>query len=744
MEILELEGLVEAIIFRSEDTGYVVAKVTANKELITIVGVMPLIREGQQIEIKGNWIQHKQFGRQFNVQEYQEKLPTSASEIEKYLSTGIINGIGPVTAKKIVKAFGKDTLNILDNNIERLKELDGIGDKKFDIIVKSYSETKDLKDIIMYFQKYGVSINQCLKIYKKFGVDSKDIVSNNPYILNEEITGIGFLTADKIAKEFGIEDISPFRIQSGIKYVLNNFSSMGNTYMPKERLIAECEKVLSVNRDVVEENIYNAVLDEKLKVENIKGVEAVYLLPYYYCELGVTNRIITLSIENFQTINTDVLFEIESFEKKNNIKCAPSQKEAIIGAFDSGVEIITGGPGTGKTTIIKSIIEIYENAGMKVLLAAPTGRAAKRMTESTGREAKTIHRLLEMGVSDEENSFFGKGEGEPLEADVIIIDEASMIDIMLMNSLLKAVRLGTRLIIVGDVDQLPSVGPGNVLRDLIDSNFIKVVRLNEIFRQGKESMIVVNAHRINNGEMPYLNKKGGDFFFDSRDEIDNILTTIIDLINRRLPMFNSKWNKIRDIQVLSPTRKGVLGVDNLNNKIQEILNPPGKGKKEKKVRDIVFREGDKVMQIKNNYSLEWNRIGGDGDNKGVGVFNGDMGFIESINEERSILTVVFDDERRVIYEFTFLDELELAYAITIHKSQGSEFKVVITPAFMGSMFLMNRNILYTGITRAKELVVVVGSQKALKYMVANTNNMERYSSLKERIVDITLNNAPNN
>ncbi len=373
---------------------------------------------------------------------------------------------------------------------------------------------------------------------------------------------------------------------------------------------------------------------------------------------------------------------------------------------------------------------------MKVLLAAPTGRAAKRMTESTGQEAKTIHRLLEMGVSEDENSFFGRGEGEPLEGDVIIIDEASMIDIMLMNSLLKAIKLGTRVIIVGDVDQLPSVGPGNVLRDLINSNFIKVVRLNEIFRQGKESMIILNAHRINNGELPYLNKKDGDFFFDNRENNESILQTILDLVNRRIPMFNSKWNKVKDIQILSPTRKGILGIENLNNELQAILNPPDKYKKERKFKDFIFRVGDKVMQTKNNYSLKWNRIGGYGDNEGVGVFNGDMGFIESIDEENNTITVIFDDERRIVYDNVYVEELELAYAITIHKSQGSEFKVVITPTFMGSAFLMNRNILYTGITRAKELVVVVGSQKALKYMVDNTNSMERYSSLKERILDI--------
>ena len=734
MEILD--GLVEAVIFKSEDTGYVVAKITANKEVNTIVGTMPLIKEGQQIEVKGEWIKHKQFGRQFNVEEYKEVLPTSTKEIEKYLSTGIIHGIGPVTAKKIVKAFGEETLNILDNNIERLKEVEGIGKKKYNIIYQSYLETRELKDIIMFFQKHGVTINQCLKIYKKFGGDAQNIVSENPYILSDEISGIGFLTSDRIAKSLGIEPISDFRIQSGIKYVLNSFSGLGNTYMPKDKLINEAQRVLSVDKELIEVNIYNSVLEGKIKIEKINEIEAVYSLPYYFCELGVTNKIITLSIENFQTINSDITFEISSFERKNNIVFADSQKEAILGAFENGIEIITGGPGTGKTTIIKCIIEIYENNGMKVLLGAPTGRAAKRMTESTGREAKTIHRLLEMGVSDNENSFFGRGEGEPLEGDVIIVDEASMIDIMLMNSLLKAIKLGTRLIIVGDADQLPSVGPGNVLRDLIDSEFIKVVRLKDIFRQGKESMIITNAHRINNGELPYLNKKGGDFFFDNRESNEEILETILDLVNRRLPLFNSKWNKIRDFQVLSPTRKGILGVDNLNNELQSILNPPSKDKKERKFKDSVFREGDKVMQTKNNYSLKWNRINGYGDNEGVGIFNGDMGFIESISEENRTVTVVFDDERRIVYDNLYVEELELAYAITIHKSQGSEFKVIITPAFMGSAFLMNRNILYTGITRAKELVVVVGNQRALKYMVDNTNSMERYSSLKERILDI--------
>lgn len=732
-----LNGIVESIVFKSDDTGYVVSKIRIDKDCINAVGIVPFLKEGQHVKLKGQWVIHKQFGRQFNIEEYEEVLPDSVEGIKKYLSTGIIHGIGPITAKKIVDKFKEETLDILENHIERLQEIEGIGEKKFRIIYESYIEQKDLKDIIIYFQGHGMTTNQCIKIYKKFGVDAKAIVSENPYILSDEISGIGFITADRIANSLGIESISPFRIQSGIRYILNQFSASGNTYMPKNNLIDEVSKILGVPTQMVEENLYNLALETKIKIEKINDIEAVFSLPYYYCELGVTNKIITLSIENFRTINTDVEFEIEAFERKNKIEFASSQREAIVGAFENGIEIITGGPGTGKTTIIKSIIEIYENNGMKVLLGAPTGRAAKRMTESTGREAKTIHRLLEMGVSEDENSYYGKGESEPLEADVIIIDEASMIDIMLMHSLLKAIKLGTRLIIVGDVDQLPSVGAGNVLKDLIESNFIKVVRLKDIFRQGEESLIVTNAHKINNGEMPYINRRDGDFFFENKEDVDLILSTIIDLINRRLPNFKKSWDKYRDIQILTPTRKGILGVQNLNNKLQEVLNPKSPSKREKELKEVVFREGDKVMQTKNNYSLKWTRIGGSGENEGVGVFNGDMGFIQSINEEEKTITIVFDDERKVIYDYIYLDELELAYAITIHKSQGSEFKVIITPAFMGSPLLMNKNLLYTAITRAKELVVVVGSPKALKYMVSNTRSMDRYSSLRDRIIEIT-------
>ena len=738
MEVLN--GIVESIVFKSSDTGYTVIKFRENNIIHTAVGVLPHVKEGQNLKITGSWVNHSQFGKQFKVEECEEILPTSKDGIEKYLSSGIIQGIGPVTAKKIVNKFGEDTLNILDNNIERLKEIEGIGKKKLETIIESYREQRELKNITIFLQTHGLSVNQCLKIYKKYGASSVDTVKNNPYILCDEISGIGFKTSDKIARSLGIEIDSPFRIQSGIRYVINEFCANGHTFMPKDELIKEASNVLTVSEDIIEENIKNAALDRKIKLEKVNDKEGVFTIPNYYCELGITNRILTLAISNFQDISVDVDHLILQFEKKNNITFAESQKDAIISAFQNGIEIITGGPGTGKTTIIKCIIEIFETCGLKVLLGAPTGRAAKRMSESTGKEATTIHRMLDMGVFEKEESVFVTNADEhSLEADVVIIDEASMIDITLMNALLKSIKVGTRLIIVGDVDQLPSVGAGNVLNDFIESGFTKVVRLKEIFRQGKESMIVVNAHKINKGEMPKLNEKGTDFFFIRNDIQEGILNTIIDLINTRLPRFNSNWDKLKSIQVLVPMKKGVLGVTNLNERIQNVLNPKAPYKKEKEFRSMVFREGDKVMQIKNNYSLKWTRIAGKGEHEGLGVFNGDMGFIESIDLEGKKLSIIFDDERRVIYDFIYLDELDLAYAITIHKSQGSEFPVVIIPAYMGAPLLMNRNLLYTGITRAKEMVVVVGIPKALKYMVDNTRSMERYSSLNWRIKEVISN-----
>ncbi|OPJ63440.1 ATP-dependent RecD-like DNA helicase [Clostridium oryzae] len=743
----DIQGVVEEVVFKNEENGYVVAKLKTGKETITIIGTIPYINEGQNLSVKGEWVLHPHFGRQLKVDSCEEILPSTVKGIETYLASGVIFGIGPVTAKKIVEKFGEKSLDVLENHIELLKDIEGIGDKKLDIIYESYCKQREVKDVIIFLQSYGISNNQCVKIYNKFGNESVQIVKNNPYVLTEQIRGIGFKTADKIAKSMGIETDSPFRIQSGIKYVINEFCAMGNTYMPIEKVIKNCMDILTVKREDVEKNLIESAVDGKIKIEKVDGTDCVFTLPYYYCELSITKKILTMCYSAYDKLEIDIDKKIEEFEHNNSIKFAATQKEAIAGIINNGVEIITGGPGTGKTTIINCILNVFEELGLTVMMGAPTGRAAKRMTEATGREAKTIHRLLELGYGDDDTAVFEKGEDSPLECDVIIIDEASMVDVMLMNNLLQAIALGTRIIIVGDVDQLPSVGAGNVLRDLIESSSIKVVKLNEIFRQSNNSLITINAHRINNGEMPILNEKDKDFYFIREEDPMKIKNTLIDLINKRLPKFNQSWDRLRDMQILTPMRKGTLGVYNLNKELQKILNAKDEKKEEREFRDTIFRVGDKVMQTKNNYSLKWikiNRNGkydNDGDNEGLGVYNGDIGFIDSIDNKMNTVTVIFDDERQVVYDSIYLDELELAYSITIHKSQGSEFPVVIIPSFMGPPMLMNRNLIYTGITRAKKLVVVVGSIKALNFMITNNRSFERYSSLKWRIEQVVSDNA---
>lgn len=731
----EIQGTIEDIVFHNEDNGYIIAHLNDNKKQITVVGIVPYISEGQNLKLNGEWVNHPQFGKQFKIVQCEEIIPSSLIGIEKYLSSGVIQGIGPVTAKKIVQRFGEDTMNILDNEIEKLKEIDGIGQKKIQLIFESYSKQREVKNIMIFLQTYGVTPSQCVKIYKKYGADSIKVVQDNPYVLTETIAGVGFRIADKIARSLGIDKESPFRIQSGINYVVNEFCAMGNTYMPLVKLYKQSKSILGVTDEEIEKNVYDNVLQGKLKVENIDEEDCVFTMPFYYCELSITKKIITLSIEQYDELEIDIEEKINNFEEEKNIQFADSQKTAICGAMENSIEIITGGPGTGKTTIINCIIEMFEEAGMKVFMAAPTGRAAKRMTEATGREAKTIHRLLELGVGGDDGSQFSRSEESPLDCDVLIVDEASMIDIMLMNSLLKAITIGTRLIIVGDVDQLPSVGPGNVLRDVIDSKSVKVVKLKEIFRQAQESMIIVNAHKINNGEMPILNKRDKDFYFIENNEPEKILNSIITLINTRLPNFNKQWDKMKNIQILSPMRKGILGIENLNEELQKILNPKLKGKKEKEYRNTIFRVGDKVMQIKNNYSMKWHKMSAKAED-GTGIFNGDVGYVEDIDEDNENVIVIFDDDKRVEYEGVNLDELMLAYAITIHKSQGSEFEVVIMPMFMGPPLLMNRNLLYTGITRAKNMVVLVGERKAISFMKDNNRSFERYSALGFRIKQI--------
>lgn len=732
----ELCGVVTDIIFQNEENGYVVAQIDDGNDIKTIVGCIPYIAEKQNLKLKGEWTVHPQFGEQFKVEGSEEILPQSSSGIEKYLSSGMIYGIGPVTAKKIVDKFGEKTFDVLDNDIGRLSEVEGIGEKKIKVIAESYSKQKEIKDIMVFLQSYGVTASQCMKIYKKYGMNSIQKVRENPYILVEDISGIGFKTSDKIAMSLGIQKDSPFRIQSGIKYSVSSFCTFGNTYIPLEKLIENSSKMLMVPSKDIEKNIYSCALDQKIKIETIDNRQCVFTMPYYYAEVGTAKKIVSLEACSYGKINVNTEEKITEFEQKERITFSPSQKDAIKGAFENAIEVITGGPGTGKTTIINCIASIFEDAGLNVFMAAPTGRAAKRMTEATNREAKTIHRLLELGYRDEESSYFYRDESSPLECDVVIVDEASMIDIVLMNSLLKAISPGTRLIIVGDANQLPSVGPGNVLKDIIESNLVKVVRLKKIFRQAGGSLITINAHRINDGEMPFLNEKGKDFYFIREPNNSDTLNTLIQLVDRRLPKFNKDWDKSKDIQLVTPTRKGILGVENLNNELQKVLNPPESGKAERKFRNITLRVGDKVMQNKNNYMLEWERVGGTGEREGDGIFNGDIGYICDIDNEENTVSVIFDEERKVVYDTSFLDEIDLAYALTVHKSQGSEFPVVIMPMFVGPPLLMNRNLFYTGITRAKKMVVLVGDIKSVYYMVRNNKSYERYSSLKEKIMNL--------
>lgn len=732
--MVTIEGVVDSVVFRNEENSYTICRIKSEKEIVTVVGSIPYINEGQEYRIDGEWTVHPKFGKQFKLETICEIIPTTTSGIEKYLASGVIEGIGKVTAKKIVDFFGEETLKIMDSSIERLAEIPGIGKKKIDTITKSYLEQRVTKDIVMFFQGYGITVNMAMKIYKKFGVSCISLVKDNPYILTDYISGIGFKTADAIAKSLGVEKDSLFRIKSGISYIINEFCAMGNTFIPLEKLTAKGITLLEISNEKMDEGIYELILDGKIKIEQVDEVAAVYNMSYLYLEMSVTKKIIELATTKYDKLTLDIDLEIRSFEKNAEFRLAQSQREAVEGAFLNGIEVITGGPGTGKTTIINCIVSIFENLGLKVFMAAPTGRAAKRMAEATGREAKTIHRLLEIGKYNEDALDEIENETSNIECDVLVVDEASMIDIGLMNALLKAMQLGTRLIIVGDVDQLPSVGPGNVLRDIIESEAVKVVRLNEIFRQGQESMIVQNAHLINEGKMPILNSKNSDFYLERAADSDIMMEKIIGLVKTRLPKFNKSWDSIKDIQVLSPMRKGDMGIDNLNIELQKVLNPKSKEKAEKELREVVFRVGDKVMQIKNNYTLEWYKK--NTSEEGKGVFNGDVGYITDIDEEENTVTVSFEDDKIVEYEESDLDEITLAYAVTIHKSQGSEFPVVVMPMFMGPPLLMNRNLLYTGITRAKKLVVLVGNTQVVEFMKNNNRSFERYSGLKWRIREI--------
>ena len=732
--MIEMCGNVEDVRFHNEENGYTIAVLETPDNIITIVGNIPLIRKGETLRVKGTMIMHPTYGEQLKVETYELVAPATLLGIEKYLGSGLIPGIGPKTATRIVEHFGLDSLDVLQYDPERLKEIGGIGKKKLEKIAESFREQREIQEVMVFLQQYDITPALGIKIYKKYGHETIAKLRENPYRLSEDIMGVGFKLADNIATSMGVDKLSDYRIHAGIKFTLLEISRDGHTYSPKDQLIQKSCVLLSAESDLVENAIMNLALRGQLQLENMEDHTAVYSMIYYYAETNVSKKIIELSQGKKKELELELETKITELEGKNGIELAGKQKEAIRESIENGILVVTGGPGTGKTTTINSIIQMFEQEDFKIMLAAPTGRAAKRMSEATGREAKTIHRLLEYGYADESlGMVFSKDDGEPLETDVIIIDEMSMVDIILMNNLLKAIKPGTRVILVGDIDQLPSVGAGNVLRDIISSEIVRVVKLDEIFRQASESMIIVNAHKINSGEAPLVNSKGKDFFFLEEKNSKDVLDRVLEVARDRLPKWNN-YDPIKDIQILSCSRKGDVGVNILNKKLQDYMNPSAPWKNEKSMGETTFRVGDKVMQIKNNYKTKWKLIENERVvEEGEGVFNGDFGFITEIDQEENEIVVIFDDGRQVIYSFKQLDELVLAYATTIHKSQGSEFPVVIVPIFWGPPMLLTRNLLYTAITRAKEIVVLVGDKKCLGYMIGNNKITSRYSGLNKRL-----------
>ena len=732
-------GYIDHVIFRNEDNGYtvMVIKGTEDDKELTCVGTFPALTQGASIEATGNYTTHPVYGRQFQISAYTEKMPEDALAMERYLGSGAIKGIGAALAARIVRRFGDDTMRIVEEEPERLAEIKGISEKKALEIAEQMTEKADMRRAMIFLQKYGISLNLGAKIYQKYGQSVYGVLQENPYRLAEDISGVGFKIADEIASRIGIHTDSDYRIRSGMLYTLLQASGEGHTYLPKEELFSRASQLLGVDPSYMEKHLMDMVVDRKLVAKETEAGTVVYPTRYYYLELNTARMLCELNIlcpEDEQMMKK----RIARIEKKTGTELDEMQRQAVAAAAQHGLFVLTGGPGTGKTTTINAIIRYFEEEGAELRLAAPTGRAAKRMTEATGYEAQTIHRLLELnGMPEGEQEgravHFDRNSENPLEADVIIIDEMSMVDIALMHSLLLAVTAGTRLILVGDENQLPSVGPGNVLHDIIRSGAFPVVELTKIFRQASESDIVVNAHKINRGEQVTINNKSRDFFFLKRYDADIIIRVVIALIQEKLPRYVDA--KPYEIQVLTPMRKGLLGVERLNQILQRYLNPPDEKKKEKEIGQRLFREGDKVMQVKNNYQLEWEILGRYKIpvDRGVGVFNGDTGIMVEINEFAETATVEFEDGRRAEYSFKQLEELELAYAVTIHKSQGSEYPAVILPLLSGPRMLMNRNLLYTAVTRARKCVTVVGSENTFAEMIRNEKQQKRYSSLDLRI-----------
>ena len=735
-------GYIDHIIFRNEENGYtvMVVKNSENEEELTCVGSFPAVSQGTTIQASGIYTHHPVYGKQFQISSFVEKIPEDTYAMERYLGSGAIKGIGAALAARIVRRFGEDTIRIVEEEPERLAEVKGISEKKAREIAAQVTEKTEMRKAMIFLQKYGISLNLGAKIYQKYKDSLYTVLQENPYRLAEDISGVGFKIADEIAARIGIHADSDYRIRSGMLYTLLQASGEGHTYLPKDQLFSRCAKLLGVDESYMEKHLMDMLLDRKLVMQEKKGEKIIYPSQYYYLELNTARMLCELNICCPEDENI-VEKRIAAIEKETGTVLDEMQKKAVTEAAGHGLFILTGGPGTGKTTTINAIIRFFEGEGAELRLAAPTGRAAKRMTEATGYEAQTIHRLLELnGMPEDDRStgavHFERNAQNPLEADVIIIDEMSMVDIHLMHSLLLAITAGTRLILVGDENQLPSVGPGNVLRDIIHSGCFPVIELTKIFRQASESDIVVNAHKINRGEPVEINNKSRDFFFLKRYDADMIIRVVIALIQDKLPRYVNA--RPFEIQVLTPMRKGLLGVERLNQMLQRYLNPQDGSKKEKTLGDRLFRQGDKVMQIKNDYQMEWEVRGRYGIpvEKGIGVFNGDTGILREINEFAETAEVEFEDGRFATYSFKQLEELELAYAITIHKSQGSEYPAVILPVLSGPQMLLNRNLLYTAVTRARKCVTVVGSEETFAEMIRNEKQQKRYSALDERIREL--------
>ena len=738
-----ITGYVEHIIYRNQENGYTVLNLVSDGEEIPCTGIFHVISEGESIEVTGEYVSHPTYGEQFKVSSFREKAPEDLVSMERYLGSGAIKGVGAALAARIVKKFGEDTFRIIEEEPERLAEVKGISERKAMEIAEQTAEKRELRQAMIFLQKYGISMTLGVKIYQKYGIDTYRIVQENPYQMAEDITGVGFKIADEIARRVGIHTDSDFRIRSGILYVLQQSAGEGNTCLPKEILTRRACDLLDVLPEHIEKHYMDMGIDRKIVLKEMDGTVYVYASTYYYMEANAAAMLQGLHV-TYDVSDTEVEYEVKKIEKKTGMQLDERQLQAVKEAARSGLVVITGGPGTGKTTTINTIIRYFDAQGMDIFLAAPTGRAAKRMSETTGYEARTIHRMLELnGGAEGDNAGFEKNEQNPLETDVIIVDEMSMVDITLLYALLKAIVYGTRLILVGDADQLPSVGPGCVLRDIIESGACKVVCLTHIFRQASQSDIVVNAHKINRGEPVILDNKSRDFFFLKRQDANVIISICIQLIQQKLPKYVDA--KPFDIQVLTPMRKGLLGVERLNTILQQYLNPPSSDKQEREYGQMRFREGDKVMQTKNNYQIEWQVLSRYGIpvEKGMGVFNGDMGIVKEINAFSETMTVEYEEGRTVEYPFKQLDELELAYAITVHKAQGSEYPAVVMPLLSGPRMLMNRNLLYTAVTRAKKCVTLVGDDVFFQQMIENVSEKRRYTGLKERLQELAANPMEN-